>query len=408
MLNNPTPQIEPRKGLVEFEFIALMAFLMSNVALSIDAVLPALSDIGSTIRVEESASLQLIISMIFIGLGLGQLILGILSDSFGRKTLVYCGVGLFTLASILCVFAPNLEIMLIARVLQGLGLAAPRTMSVSIIRDSYIGDKMARIMSFVMGVFILVPMIAPILGQAILSLFHWQAIIYFQLIFIFVTLVWFKFRQKETLPREKRVRISRKTFFYGIKEFFLQRNTVVFTLISGLIEGAFILYLSTSPTIFQGQYNRVDEFPFIFMVISLVLGISAYLNGALVDRFGMKKLVIVGLGVFSLSSLIYCLLFWSAVNPPLLILLLFIFVQFAALGFIIGNLSALAMEPIGHIAGTGSALFSFISTMIAAPLAIFLGKFITDSVLPLFLGFLITAGLSIVLFLFREKSSGST
>lgn len=400
--------ITSKKQIHEFEFIALMAFLMSNVALSIDAILPALTDIGVTLMVTDSTSLQLIISMIFIGLGIGEIILGTLSDSLGRRPVVYFGVGLFIIASVICLFSYNLEMMLSARVLQGIGLAALRTVSVSIIRDSYSGDKMARIMSFIMGVFILVPMIAPILGQMILRYFDWQAIFYFQLVFVLITIFWFSYRQKETLPKEKRIKLSKKIFINGIKEFFKFRNTVLFTLVSGLMEGAFILYLSTSKEIFQDQYKLIDEFPYVFAIISFVLGISTFFNASLVLKYGMKKLVALGLYLFSFSSLIYLLVFFSSENPPLMILLIFLFVQFASLGFIFGNLSALAMQPIGHIAGIGSAIFSFISTGIAVFLAIFIGEFITTSVVPLFMGFFISGLFSIILLnVMRKKTNES-
>lgn len=381
----------------EYEFIALMAFLMSNVAFSIDAILPALTEIGVSIQNSDSVSLQSIITMIFLGLGIGELILGTLSDSLGRKPIVYIGVVLFVFASLICIIASSLTMMLVARILQGIGLSALRTVSVSIIRDSYSGDKMARIMSFIMAVFILVPMIAPVLGQTILKAFHWQAIFYFQLAFVLITALWFRYRQQETLPKEQRIKFSKSLFIDGLKEFLKFRNTVIYTLVSGLVEGAFILYLSTSKQIFQDQYQLIDEFPYIFAAISFVLGLSTFFNGSLVLKYGMKKLVTWSLYLFSFSSLTYLLIFSSSGNPVLEILLIFLFVQFGSLGFIYGNLSSLAMQPIGHIAGVGAALFSFISMVIGVSLAIFIGKFITTSIMPLFVGFFISGLFSLIL-----------
>ena len=371
----------------EFEFIALMAFLMSNVALSIDAILPGLTDIGVSIHNTSSSDLQLIITMIFLGLGIGELIFGTLSDSFGRKPIVYSGLVVFIVASIICVTASGLEMMLAGRILQGIGLSAPRTVSISIIRDSYSGDSMARIMSFITAIFILVPMIAPIAGQLILEGFNWQAIFYFQLLFVLITILWFGYRQHETLPKERRVKFSKTQFIDGLKEFFRFKNTVIYTLVSGLIEGAFILYLSASKQIFQDQYQLVDEFPYVFAAISFVLGISTFFNGSLVLKYGMKKLVIRALYLFCFSSMTYLFVFFGSDNPPLAILLLFLFLQFLSLGFIFGNISALAMRPIGHIAGVGAAIFTVISTILAVPLAILIGKYIAATVIPLFAGF---------------------
>lgn len=374
-----------KASIKEPEFVALMAFLMSNVALAIDAILPALTDIGQALHVSSSTNLQFIITMIFLGLGIGQLIFGTISDSFGRKPTVYWGVGVFILASLICVTANSLEMMLIGRTLQGVGLAAPRTVSISIIRDSYSGDRMARIMSFISVIFILIPMIAPILGQAILMGFNWQAIFLFQLIFITITIVWFSKRQPETLPTNQRMAFSGALFYNGFKEFFKFKNTVIFTIIAGLLEGAFILYLSTSKQIFQDQYQLINEFPYIFAAMALVLGIATYFNGSLVMKQGMKKLVTRALFLFSVSSLSFIIIYIG--NPPLSVLILFLCLQFISFGFILGNLSALAMEPIGHMTGTGASIFSVLSTIISVPLAVITGKYITHSVTPLFVVF---------------------
>ncbi|MDN5215846.1 multidrug effflux MFS transporter [Fulvivirgaceae bacterium BMA12] len=377
-----------KKNLSELEFIALMAFLMSNVALSIDAVLPGLKAIGLSIHNTNSADLQLIITMIFLGLGIGELIFGTLSDSFGRKPVVYHGLVVFIMASILCVTASSLQTMLVGRIMQGIGLSAPRTISIAIIRDTYNGNYMARIMSFITAIFILVPMIAPIAGQLILNHFDWQAIFYFQLMFAIITIVWFGSRQRETLPKEKRVKFAKTLFRDGLKEFFKFRPTIIYTLVSGLMEGAFILYLSTSRQIFQDQYHLLETFPYVFAAISFVLGVATFFNGSLVLRYGMRKLVVWALYLFCFSSLIYLFLFFRSGNPRLMILLLFLFLQFLSLGFIFGNLSALAMRPIGHIAGIGAAVFTVLSTVVAVPVALLIGPHIITSVVPLFAGFL--------------------
>lgn len=388
----------------ELEFIALMAFLMSNVALTIDAILPALTDIGISIDHTDSTDLQLIITMIFLGLGIGQLIFGTLSDSFGRKPIVYIGVGIFILASMICVTASNLEQMLIGRVIQGVGLAAPRTVSISIIRDIYTGDHMARIMSFIIMIFIVVPMIAPILGQVILYNFNWQAIFFFQLFFIMITIFWFSTRQRETLPKERRIKFSKTLFIDGLREFFKFKNTIIYTLIAGMIEGSFILYLSASKHVFQDQYQLVEEFPYLFAALAFVLGLATFFNGSLVLKYGMKRLMTVAMYLFCFSSLIYILLFFGSENPAITVLLIFLMIQFFSIGFISGNVGALAMRPIGHIAGIGASIFSFSSTIISVSLAILMGRFITVTALPLFIGFFCCSlGSLILLNLLGEK-----
>jgi DHA1 family bicyclomycin/chloramphenicol resistance-like MFS transporter len=394
---NQTTDSSPKSGIREFEFIALMAFLMSNVALSIDAILPALPEIGLALEVTDSSQLQLVVVMIFLGLGLGELVFGTLSDSFGRKPIVYIGVGVFTIASLVVVFAPSLEIFLIGRVFQGIGLSAARSVSIAIIRDTYDGDRMARIMSFIMTIFILVPMIAPMLGQLILEYYNWQTIFYLQLLFIGITIVWFTLRQRETLAKEKKIPISKSLFINGVKEFFRHKQSVIYTFISGIIQGSFIAYLSSSQQIFQVQYGMVEEFPLIFGGLAFSFGMASLLNGFLVVKYGMLKLVNSSLYIFVGCSLTYILIFGTASNPSLTILLSFLFFQFLSLGFIFGNLSSLTMQPIGHIAGVGAATYSFISILVAVTIAIFVGQFIETTVMPMFIGFFIAGVISFIL-----------
>ncbi len=379
-----------KTGFKELEFIALMAFLMSNVALSIDAVLPALDNIGLSLDVSNNTDLQLIIFMIFLGLGAGELLFGTLSDSFGRKPIVYAGVCIFILASFLVVWAPTLNLLLAGRFLQGVGLSATRSVSIAIIRDTYGGDRMARVMSFIMTIFILVPMVAPLIGQTILRAYNWEAIFYFQLFFIAIIIVWFWLRQRETLPKEKRTAFSKALFIKGLKEFFRHKNAVTFTIITGLVQGAFIAYLGSSQQIFQRQYQMVEEFPYIFGGLAFSVGISAILNGSLVVKHGMLKLVKLSMYISIIVSLTYSLLFFNSPNPDLKILLGFLLIQFLTIGFTFGNLSALAMEPIGHIAGIGAAIFSFSSMTLAVIVAVVVGQFIVDTALPLFVGFFLS------------------
>ncbi len=387
----------PTNKIPQFEFIALMAAMMSLAALSIDAILPGLPEIGQTIHSIENNDLRLIIIMIFLGLGFGQLVLGTLSDSFGRKRIVYAGIIIFLLASFICISAESLELMLVGRVLQGVGLSAPRSVSTSIIRDLYSGDYMARIMSFITVIFILVPMVAPILGQFVLNHYSWQAVFYFQMLFGIILFVWFAVRQVETLPEQKRIKLTRHIFADGVREFFKFKDSIVFTLISGLMTGAFMVYLSSSQHVFQDQYGLVDEFVFIFAGIAFFMGVSTFINGTFVVRFGMKKLATTAMYAFTGTSLLYILLFFSSDNPSVYILLIFICLQFLTLGFIFGNVRALTMQPLGHIAGIGASLSGFISTILGVPIAIFISQFLTDTALPLFLGFFSCGLISLIL-----------
>jgi len=382
-----------------FEFVALMASLMSIVALTIDALLPAMADIGIAINSLDPTKNQLLVTMIFLGLGVGQLFFGPMSDSLGRKPIVYFGFTVFLVSSLVCLFAPNLEIMLIGRILQGVGLSAPRTISISIIRDTYRGDYMAKIMSFVTAFFILVPVVAPAIGKAVMGVAGWEGIFYMQLFFALIVAIWFWKRQKETLDSAYKVPFSFNVFVQGTKEILRYKETVSCTIISGLITGSFLVYLSSAQHVFEELYGLTDTFPYVFAGLALSVGFSTLMNGTLVLRFGMRNLSFVALIAFTLIALIYSLLFLNSNDPNIAILLTFLSLQFLCLGFIWGNMRSIAMEPIGHIAGIGAAITGFISTILSIPISIFVGSFIEDSVWALFAGLGVCGLLSIVLFI---------
>lgn len=384
-----------KKRLPQIEFVLLMASLMSVVALAIDALLPALDIIGLSLGVMDPVDNQLVIIMIFLGLGLGPLIFGPVSDSLGRKPVVYMGFALFIIASFICIYAQSLEIMIAGRILQGVALSAPRTISIAMVRDVYSGDFMARIMSFITVVFLLVPMIAPALGKWVLDTYNWQAIFYVQLIFAVLVSIWFWRRQPETLTLNNRIPLSKSIFLDGLKELLKYKRTMGFTIISGFIVGSFLVYLSTAQQIFQEQYHLKEEFPFIFAGLAIAIGTSTFLNGTLVLKFGMEKMVTTFLLAYFTISVIYVLLYFNGENPLVEILLLFFGLQFFAIGFLFGNLRALAMEPIGHIAGIGAAITGLISTLMSVPISTFIGRYVDDSALPLFIGFSICSLLSI-------------
>ena len=381
----------------ESEFIIVMASLMSLVALSIDALLPAISDISKSIHISDPKNSQLFITMIFLGLGFGQLISGPLSDSFGRKPVIYVGFIVFAFASIICVFSTSLEMMIFGRVLQGIGLSAPRTISIAMVRDRFSGNYMARVMSFIVVIFLLVPVIAPAIGKIMLDTYGWKSIFYSQLVLGFFTMIWVWKRQPETLKLENRKKFRFTLFINGTREFLKHKYAVIFTLFSGFITGSFMVYLSASQQIFEEQYNLKEEFPYIFAGLAISIGLSTYLNGKIVVKLGMYKLVSFFTIAFTLIPIVYISLFYGEQNPNIYILLLFFALQFFAIGFLFGNTRALAMEPIGHIAGVGAAINGFISTIMAVPIATYIGGFIKTTALPLFIGFFICGVISLLL-----------
>jgi len=392
----------------QLEFVVLMAALMSIVALSIDAVLPALPLIGDYLNVTDITEAPKLITYIFLGLGFGQLIFGPLSDSFGRKPIVYIGFVVFIIASIICLTTRNFEMMLFGRVLQGIGLAAPRTMSIAMIRDSYDGDYMAKIISIVVMVFILVPVVAPTLGQFLMNHYNWKFIFTFTLAFGILVVLWFWLRQPETLKDKYKIPYRLSIFKTGTVQFFKIQSAVIYTLLSGFITGSFMVYLSTSQQIFEKQYGLAEEFPLIFASLAISVGLATFMNSQLVVRFGMKRIVHIAMWSFVLTSLVFIIMFYSGSKPSIAVLITFFAIQFFTIGFLFGNLRALAMQPMGHIAGIGSALNGFISTVMAVPIANYIGSFVVDSVTPLFIGFLVCGLLSLVLFYMNRYEDSPT
>ncbi|MCB4797331.1 multidrug effflux MFS transporter [Neotamlana laminarinivorans] len=387
----------------KFEFVALMASLMSIVALSIDALLPAIPEIGKTLNSFDPSKNQLLITMIFLGIGCGQLVLGPLSDSFGRKPIVYAGFLIFIIASIICLTTESFTVMIFGRALQGFGLSSARTISISMVRDQFEGDYMAKIISIIVMFFLLVPVIAPTLGQLLFHAFNWQAIFYFNLAFGLIIMLWFYFRQPETLAKENRIKFSSHLFIDGTKEFFKSKDAVAYTFISGFITGSFMVYLSTSQQIFQVQYKLEELFPYIFASLAISIGFATFLNSRLVERFGMFNIAFNSCIAYAFISLLFVVLFSSGQNPSIYILVPFFAMQFFAVGFLFGNLRALAMQPLGHIAGIGAAINGFLSTVLAVPIANFIGTYVNTSVLPLFIGFSFFGILSLTVFLILKR-----
>ncbi|MFL3662104.1 MAG: MFS transporter, partial [Polaribacter sp.] len=294
------------------------------------------------------------------------------------------------------------------RILQGIGLSAPRTISIAMIRDRFSGNYMAKVMSFVVVIFILVPIIAPALGKIMLDLYGWKSIFYSQLFFGLFVMLWFWKRQPETLKPENKRAFKFALFIAGIKEFVKHKNAVVFTFFSGFITGSFMVYLSASQLIFEEQYNLKEEFPFIFATLAIGVGFATFLNGTLVLKLGMLKLVRIFTIVFTAVPIVYIFLYYGEPNPSIGIIITFFWVQFFAIGFLFGNTRALAMEPIGHIAGIGAAINGFISTIMAVPIATFIGSYINTTALPLFIGFFVCGVVALLLIQYLHFSNSRT
>ena len=357
------------------EFVPLVGLLMALVALAIDAVLPALPAIGHDLGAQRPNNLQFVIMALFLGLGFGQIIFGPLSDGIGRKSAIYIGLVLFMCGCLMSLFAPGFEAMIAGRVLQGIGIAGPHTVIVALVRDQYEGRQMARLMSFAMAVFILVPTVAPALGQGILWLGGWRAIFATFLAIAAVAFAWFGLRQPETLPADRRRPLSVRAIGGAVREVVQTRAALGFILASGCIFAPFVAYLSSAQQIFQEAYRTGALFPAYFAVLALAIGGASLANGRLVMKYGMLRLAgTAAVSVTLVSVVALPLAFAFDGLPPLWLFMAYLILVFLSIGLLFGNLYALAMEPLGHIAGVGAAVVASASTFMSVPLGAIVGQ----------------------------------
>jgi MFS transporter, DHA1 family, multidrug resistance protein len=392
------------KPLALAEFIPLMGLLTALDALCIDAMMPALSEMGRDLHVAHPNDVQLIIATMFAGITIGQATAGPISDAVGRKPAIYFGLALYLIGTLVAIFAQSFPVMLAARVLQGTGAAMPATVSTALVRDLYQGAPMARVMSFMGSVFIFVPVIAPLLGQGILLIGHWRWIFVMFFVLGFPASIWFALRQPETLPPSKRHPVSASRLWSAFLEILRSRPAVGYSVASGLFLSAFFGYLNASQQIFQGTYKTGPYFALYYSSCAATIGIAMYFNGKLVERFGMHRLACLGCaGMLAVAVLFLPVAIAHAGVPPLALWMAFLLPMFFFIGLLFGNLNAIIMEPLGHIAGMASSMTSAVTLLISLPLGTLLGRSFDGTVLPIVTGFAIMTGLSLALMLWTER-----
>lgn len=366
------------------EFVALMAMLAATVAFSIDAMLPGLAAMGRDLSPDVPDRVALVVTAFVGGMGVGTLFTGPLSDAYGRRPVMFAASGVFVLAAAAAIFAQSLEALLVARFVQGLGAAGPRVVSMAMIRDRYQGREMARLLSFVMVVFALVPVLAPTMGAGIIAVFGWRGIFAAFVVFSLLGTAWLYLRQPETLVPGTERRFHPRLLWDGLREIWaipmvrlsILTQTLAFSMLFGM--------LSSVQLIFDQTFGRGDTFHLWFGFVALVSASSGFLNAAVVRRFGMRAIIMVMFAVSATASLCFALL-WPALTPDLQ------FVGFVALqvviffqaGMTLGNLNALGLEPLGHIAGLAASVIAGLSTIGAALLAAPIGVAFDGTPLPL-------------------------
>ena len=403
MGNNENYNVTNPSNVGEKEFIALMAVLMSIVAISIDAMLPALGIIGTDLNVEHANQPQYIISVIFGGMAIGQLISGPLSDAIGRKKILFYCMIFYLFGSIICFNATSLETMLIGRFIQGLGASGPYVSTMSIVRDKYSGAGMARIMSLVMMIFIMTPALAPSLGQGILFIASWRYIFLLYVMYAVTVLAWVTFRLEETLSEENRVPYKAVNLYHGFCAVIGNKATVCYTVGMGLMFSSMMGYINSSRQIFQEIFNTGEMFVLYFGGLALTFGVASLLNSNLVMKYGMRTISSRSMTANVIASAIFLILLLN-IDIKFWMFLTFASFMFFNLGFIFGNLNALAMEPMGHIAGIASAIIGSVSFIISIIGGTIIGQYYDGTLLPVIIGFLIAFMLTLVLFAIANRS----
>ncbi len=385
-----------------FEFVSLIALLMGITALSIDIMLPALPQIGQALGVTGENDRQLVLSFYFIGFAVGQFLFGPLSDRFGRKSPLLAGLALYVGGTILALASGSFHGLLAARVLQGFGAAAPRVIALAIVRDRFQGRDMARVMSFVMMVFIVVPILAPGIGEGILLFSTWRAIFFLLLFAALASVLWAFLRLPETRHPKDRMPLSAGSIWHALERVVTTRQTLGYVIAMGFVFGLLVSYIITAEQIFVDVYGLGPRFPIAFGAIACFMVAASVVNASAVRRIGMRGISHRAL----LGALAVCGVMALAgfpEKPPFLLFCAFMAVIFFCFGLIMPNFSSLSMEPMGHLAGTASSLGGFYSTAAAAVLGTLIGRSFDGSLRPLCIGISLLFITTLVVVLITER-----
>jgi MFS transporter, DHA1 family, multidrug resistance protein len=367
------------------EFIALMALLMSMTAMSIDIMLPALPDIGATLGVRDTSNLPLVVTVFMLGMAIGQLVWGPLADRFGRRRPLFLGLSLFSVATTVALTTQGFSDLLAARFLQGIGGSVGRIIVTAIVRDLFVGRQMARVISKVMMVFILVPILAPAVGQLIILIGTWRWLFAVLLAASVTSLIWASSRLPETQsPLAAGAR--RRTVGEALALVLSNRVTFGYGIASGFVLGLLVAYIASSQQVFATGYGLGRLFPFAFGSVACAIALASFTNSRLVRRLGMRRLSHTALVAhFGLSAALALLS--AVIPPPLWLALGGIATCFFLYGLILPNFNAIAMQPMGQAAGMAASLTGSYSTTAGALLGTLIASQFNGTILPLFTGF---------------------
>lgn len=392
----------PVGGISLVEFVVLMAALQALGALGIDAMLPNLPAIGEALGVVDENRRQLIITAYLLGLGGSQLIYGPLSDRFGRRPVLLVGLLLYVGFSLLAAFAPTFELLLAARVLQGVGAAATRSIPVSVVRDRYAGREMARVMSLTSLVFMAAPIVAPSLGQLVLMYASWPWIFALLAAFGLLSMLWALLRLPETLHAEDRLPIQPARIARAFATAARNRTALCYILGQTFLFGGLLGFINSAQQVFAEALGAGDRFPLVFAICASFIAVASLLNARLVMRLGMRRLSHAALLAYVALAAIHLLIAVTG-HETLVIFAAFQALTMFCFGLTSGNFGAMAMEPMGHIAGVASSFQGFVSMVGASLIGFVVGQAFNGTVVPMQAGYLLCGLFALAAVLVAER-----
>ncbi|ENS57731.1 multidrug effflux MFS transporter [Brucella melitensis] len=386
------------------EFIALIAAIMAINALAVDIMLPGLPQIGASLGVHSENHVQFVITAYLLGFGVSQLFYGPLSDRFGRRLPLFGGLAIYVVAALGSAFITDFTTLIILRVLQGLGAAATRVIAVSVVRDKFSGRQMAEVMSLVMMVFMILPVVAPATGQLIMLFGEWHLIFMFMAIMALVVGLWAFLRLPETLPVSHRRPLTMKSTLGGFVIVLTNRVALFYMLGTSFILGALFGYINSAQQIFVGIYQLGTLFPLAFAAVAMTLALASFLNSRLVGRFGMRRISQTMLLVFTSFSLLWMVLSIVMDGPiPFAVLMIIYMTIMLSFSLVTANFNALAMEPLGEVAGTASSVLGFAQTVIGAALGAVIGQAFDGTTTPVATGYCVLGFVALACVLIAER-----
>ena len=389
------------------EFVVMIATIMSLNPLAMDMMLPALPNIGSAFHIDVANHLQMVLSAFLIGFGVGQFVIGPLSDSFGRRPVLLGGMIVYCVASLLAIAAPSFETLLLARALEGLGTSATRVIATSVVRDCYAGRRMASVVSLAMMVFIAVPVVAPSFGQAVMLLTQWRGIFVVLMLYGMLALLWTSLRLPETLPASERKAFTIDEVLDAFRRTVTNRQTLGYALAAGGVMGSLFGYVFSAQQIFTGVYKLGHYFPLAFAAIAAAIAVSGFLNARLVGRLGMRVISHGALvGALAVAAITFLAARFQVLPFQVLPLPLFMVLSalmMFAFGLTFANFTALAMEPQGDNAGTASSLYGSVTTLVGIGAGTIIGQAFDGTLVPFATGFLLCTLAALALVIVTEK-----